>query len=110
VHVLFDQGTPVLLRDSLTQHEVVTAYERGWSQFKNGELLDAAEKAAIEVLVTTDLTLKHQQNLKSRRLGIVALSTPSWPRIQRAIADVIRAVDGASPGVMWKYTFRDKHV
>lgn len=98
MRVLFDQGTPVPLRDSLTRHDVVTAYERGWSQFKNGELLDAAEKAAIEVLVTTDLNLKHQQNLKSRRIGIVALSTPSWPRIQRATADVIRAVDAAVPG------------
>ena len=98
MRVLFDQGTPVPLRDSLSQHEVVTAYARGWSQFKNGELLDAAEKAAMEVLITTDLNLKHQQNLKSRRIGIVALSTPSWPRIQRAIADVIRAVDAAVPG------------
>ena len=87
-----------LFIDSLTRHEVTTAYERGWSQLKNGELLDAAEKAMLEVLVTTDLRLKHQQNIASRRIAIVALSTPSWPRIQRALTDIVRAVDSASPG------------
>ena len=98
MRVLFDQGTPVPLRQSLTHHEVTTAYERGWSRLKNGELLDAAERAALEVLVTTDLNLTHQQNLTSRRIGIVALSTTSWPRIQRAVTGVVRAIDTATPG------------
>jgi hypothetical protein len=44
VRVLFDQGTPEPLRHALAQHEIATAFERGWSQLKNGELLDAAEK------------------------------------------------------------------
>lgn len=63
---------------------------------KNGELLDAAEKDGFSVLVTTDSNLKHQQNLKARRISVVVLSTPSWPRIERAIATVVRAVDDAS--------------
>jgi tripartite-type tricarboxylate transporter receptor subunit TctC len=32
VRVLFDQGTPAPLREALTQHEVSTTYERGWSR------------------------------------------------------------------------------
>jgi glycerophosphoryl diester phosphodiesterase len=44
VRVLFDQGTPEPLRHSLTQYEIATAFERGWSKLKNGELLDAAER------------------------------------------------------------------
>ena len=95
---LFDQGTPVPLRQSLAHHEVSTAYEHGWSKLKNGDLLDAAERAEIQVLVTTDLNLKHQQNLKQRRIACVALSTTSWPRIQRALDTVVRTVDGAFPG------------
>jgi len=98
VRILFDQGTPVPLRESLTHHEVTTAYERGWSQLKNGELLDAAENETVEVLVSTDLNLKYQQNLKSRRIALVILSTPSWPRIERAVTMVVRAVDTAVPG------------
>jgi hypothetical protein len=98
VRVLFDQGTPVPLRQSLTHHEITTAYERGWSQLKNGDLLNAAEENSIDVFVTTDLNLKHQQNLGLRRIAIVVLSTPSWLRIQRALAEITRAVDAATPG------------
>ncbi|MGP1675771.1 MAG: hypothetical protein ACTS6J_01265 [Burkholderiales bacterium] len=79
-------------------HDVTTAYERNWSSLKNGELLDAAEKQGIEVLVTTDSNLKYQQNLKSRRIAIVVLSTPSWPRAQRALAQIVGAVDAAAEG------------
>jgi hypothetical protein len=98
VRILFDQGTPVPLRQSLMHHEVTTTYERDWSRMKNGELLDAAEKQGFEVLVTTDSNLKYQQNLKSRRIAIVVLSTPSWPRTQRAVAKIVGAVDAASEG------------
>ena len=98
MRVLFDQGTPVPLRQFLTQHEVTTAYELGWSRLKNGALLDAAEAAGFAALVTTDANLRYQQNLIARHIGIVVLSTTSWPRIQRAAERVIQAVDGATPG------------
>ena len=88
------------LRHLLTQHEVATAYERGWSALKNGELLEAAEKDGFAVLVTTDTKLKYQQNLTSRRIAIVALSTPSWPRIQRALGEVVRAIDAATEAML----------
>ena len=65
---------------------------------KNGELLEAAERADFAVLVTTDLNLRYQQNLVSRRIAVVVLSTPSWPRVQKAIEEVVKAVDAASPG------------
>jgi hypothetical protein len=98
VRVLFDQGTPVPLRDFLQQHQVSTALERGWSKLKNGELLDAAEREAFEVLVTTDSKLKFQQNLRIRRIAIVALLSTSWPRIERAMAAVVSAINAASAG------------
>jgi hypothetical protein len=65
---------------------------------KNGELLDAAENEGFAVFVTTDSNLKYQQNLKSRRIAIVVLTTPSWPRIQRVIPAVVRAIDEAVVG------------
>ena len=98
MRVLFDQGTPEPLRHALTRHEVATAYERGWSELKNGELLDAAENENFAVLVTTDSNLKYQQDLDSRRIAVVVLSSPSWPRVQRVIASITRAVDQASVG------------
>jgi hypothetical protein len=70
MRVLFDQGTPLPLRRLLQHHEVQTAYECGWSQLKNGELLDSAERKGFALLVTTDMNLRYQQNLDSRRIGI----------------------------------------
>jgi len=52
VRVLFDQGTPVPLRNYLPEHKVATAAEMGWSTLSNGELLDAAERE-FDLLVTT---------------------------------------------------------
>jgi hypothetical protein len=98
VQVLFDQGTPAPLRQFLISHQVSTAYERGWSTLKNGELLQAAELAGFAVFVTTDTNLKYQQNLATRRISIVVLSTTSWPRIKANVEPVILAVNSAVPG------------
>ena len=86
MRVLFDQGTPAPLRQFLVQHEVATAYERGWSTLTNGDLLQAAETAGFTVLVTTDTHLKYQQNLVARRIAIVVLSTTSWPGKSRRVS------------------------
>ena len=52
--ILFDQGTPAPLRRHLAGHSVDTAYERGWSDLPNGDLLDSAELDGYELLITTD--------------------------------------------------------
>ena len=99
MRVLFDQGTPVPLRRHLPGHEVVTVHECGWSTLANGELLDRAVTEGFEVFVTTDTNLRHQQSLAGRRIAIVVLTTTSWPRMQRAVHAVVRAIDGATkPG------------
>ncbi len=76
MRILFDQGTPAPLRHALTGHSVSTAYEKGWDQLGNGDLLNAAE-AAFDVFVTTDQNLRFQQNLTGRRLAILVLPTTS---------------------------------
>ena len=96
--VLFDQGTPAPLRHALIGHLVETAYERGWSSLKNGELIAAAESAGFEVFVTTDKNLKYQQNLVNRSMAMVVLQTTSWPRIQRALPRIVAAVEAAGKG------------
>ena len=82
----------------MTTHEVETAYEKSWSTLKNGRLSMTAEEEGFQVLVTTDLNLKYQQNLDKRTIAIVVLSTPSWPRIKEVAASVVSAVEAAQPG------------
>ena len=79
-------------------HTVETAYERGWSELQNGELIAAAEAAGFEVFVTTDRNLKYQQNLTARTLSIVVLLTTSWPRIQLSLPAVLAALESAYAG------------
>jgi len=64
----------------------------------NGELIEAAEKEGFGAIVTADRNLKYQQNLTSRRIAVVVLTTTSWPRIQRAGAAIAAAVDAARAG------------
>jgi hypothetical protein len=62
--VLFDQSTPAPLRAFLREHQVETAYERGWDTLTNGELLKVAESAGFQVFVTPDKNIRYQQNLR----------------------------------------------
>jgi hypothetical protein len=98
MRLLFDQGTPVPLRNHLPGHTVETAYERGWAGLSNGELLARAEAEGFDALVTTDQNLRYQQNLAGRKIGVVVLMTTSWPRIRGRVELVAHAVDNLLPG------------
>ena len=73
--VLLDHCVPYPFRDLLVDCTVSTALEMGWAQLKNGELLDAAESAGFEVLITADKNLRYQQNLSGPRIAIIELPT-----------------------------------
>jgi hypothetical protein len=104
VRILFDQGVPAPLRGFLEGHTVATAYEKGWAALQNGELLRSAE-GEFNVLVTTDHSLRHQQNLTGRRLAILVLPTTSWPKIKPHVAEVADAISGLRPGDCRELTF-----
>lgn len=99
MRLLFDQGTPrTLARYLINQHAVTEARACGWEQLVNGELLDAAEAAGFDVLVTTDKNLRYQQNLTGRKLAIVVLGQGRWSLVRRHVAAVVAAVNAATPG------------
>ena len=98
MRILFDQGTPVPLRRFLSGHDVATAYERGWSSVTNGDLIRLAEQEGFELLITTDMNLRYQQNLQGRSLTILVLTTTSWPRIRQATDSIVAAIRGVEAG------------
>ena len=97
MRVLFDQGTPVPLRRAL-DGPVETAFERGWAELGNGDLLNAAEAFGFDVLVTTDQNLRYQQNVGDRSIAIIVLGTTSWPRIRLETARIQEAIRSCTPG------------
>lgn len=90
--VLFDQGTPLPLRNHLS-HSIDTVAELGWSALENGELLDRAESRGFDVMVTTDQNLRYQQNLAERKIRVVVLMSTSWLRIQRRIPAISEVLE-----------------
>ena len=97
--VLFDNGTPrTLARFLIDRHMVTEAPARGWEELENGELLNQAEAAGFEVLVTTDKNLRYQQNLTGRKIAIVVLGQGRWTLIRPHPAKVVAAVNTASAG------------
>jgi hypothetical protein len=97
MRLLFDQGTPAPLRHSLIGHEIVTAFEAGWSEISNGDLLGRAEKD-FDVLVTTDKQLQYQQNLEARKLAILVLPFASWIKLRTHTEKIANAVATIQPG------------
>ena len=95
--VLFDECVPKPLRSLLTDFEIRTAQEMGWGRMKNGELLKRAE-GEFDVFLTADQKLKYQQNLTSRQLAILVLSTNRWPKIKTKIPEIASAIHALKPG------------
>lgn len=103
MRILFDQGTPVPLRQHLPGHQVESAFELGWSRLTNGELLALAE-GRFDVLVTTDRNLRQQQSLAGRKIAVLVLPTTSWPRLREQVRNIASAVAAMKPGEYFELT------
>jgi hypothetical protein len=71
---------------------------RGWDRLANGALLEAAEEAGFDVVLSTDKNIRYQQNLSGRRIAILILDNPQRPAAHRYIDRVIAAANAATPG------------
>jgi predicted nuclease of predicted toxin-antitoxin system len=96
--ILFDNGTPRGLARFLMDHSVEEARAHGWEELENGELIEAAEQAGFELIVTTDKNIRYQQNLKSRKIALVVLEHSQWPMVKLVAENITAAVNAATPG------------
>ena len=98
MRILFDHNAPRQLRRHLVGHDVDVAEERGWATLVNGELLDRAEEAGYEVVITADRNMPYQQNIGSRSFALIVLGANRWPLIEPRIDDIHAALEGVQPG------------
>ena len=96
--ILFDNNIPRGLAKALVKHTVTEARERGWAALQNGDLLNAAETAGFDVLVTSDKRIKYQQNLEGRKIALVVLTQGRWGPVRKRLTEIAAAVDAAKPG------------
>ncbi|HEX3742685.1 MAG TPA: hypothetical protein VHW09_02090 [Bryobacteraceae bacterium] len=75
--VLLDECLPLDFRHSFPNIEVHSAQWAGFKGNKNGELLDAAEAAGYDVLLTVDQGMPHEERWTDRRLAAIVVHCPS---------------------------------
>jgi hypothetical protein len=61
-------------------------------------LIDAAERAGFEIIVTTDKNIRCQPNLTSRKIALVLLERSQWPMLKLVAEKIADAVNAATPG------------
>jgi hypothetical protein len=98
MRILFDNGTPRGVASALPGHTVEEARSHGWDTLRNGELLDAAEAAGFDVLLTTDRNIRYQQNLTRRTIAIVVLGKGRWKLVKNRLPAIAAAVAAATAG------------
>ena len=75
--VLIDECVDERLRLLFPGHDCQTARFAGLAGLKNGRLLEAAEGAGFDVLITVDQNIPDQQNLSGSKVSILILCGPT---------------------------------
>ncbi len=96
--ILLDEGVPIGVRTLVTGFHVEAVAGIGWAGFSNGDLIQAAEEAGFEVMITCDQNIRCQQNLAGRRLALVVLTTNHWDTIRANSGGILPAVEQATFG------------
>ena len=98
MRVLLDECVPRKLKRELTEHQVLSVTERGWSGIENGELLALAE-SEFDVFLTVDQNIQYQQTLKASTIAIILLRArnnrlktllPLMPEVRDALTKMKR--------------------
>ncbi|MCX6946670.1 MAG: hypothetical protein NTU87_02225 [Verrucomicrobia bacterium] len=98
--VLLDHCVPKPLKNLLTGHEICHAYELGWHELQNGDLLAKAEQT-FQVFVTSDKNIAHQKIWSGRKMAVLVLWTNNWPELRIQSARIALELDSLIPGT-WR--------
>lgn len=92
MNILVDECVPKPLVRFFPDHNIKTVQGVGWSGTLNGELIVLAEPE-FDLFITSDKNLQYQQNLSSRKIALLVLSTNDWETIKNAKDKIIDAVE-----------------
>jgi len=100
MRILLDECVPRPLKRELSNYEIQTVVEMGWSGKKNGELLQLMAQEGFTILVTTDQNLRYQQNLQQAGVAVVVLVAPSnrLPDLVPLIPEARNVFNTSTPG------------
>jgi predicted nuclease of predicted toxin-antitoxin system len=75
--LLIDECVDERIRLLFPDHDCQTVRFANLAGLKNGHLLEAADTAGSDVLITVDQNIPDQQNLGNRKIAIVILCGPT---------------------------------
>ena len=82
MRVVLDHSVPRGPRTVLAGVEVRHAFEMGWHELRNGDLLRTAEWDGFDVLITSDKNIRHRNRLGGLRIAALELGTNHWSTLQ----------------------------
>ncbi len=95
--VLLDESVPRLIKTRLSQFEIKTVQEMGWTGIKNGDLIKRAENQ-FDIFITADKNLHYQQNLAARKLAVILLPTNRVADLIALLPTIELSLKTAKPG------------
>ncbi|MGA2600354.1 MAG: DUF5615 family PIN-like protein [Bryobacteraceae bacterium] len=100
MRLLIDECLDERIRLSFPGHDCQTARFANLAGLKNGQLLEAAEAAGFDVLITADQNIPHQQNLNRRKLSLLIFRgrTNRLRDLITLIPAALSALDSIGPG------------
>jgi hypothetical protein len=97
MRILLDECVPRRLKRELPSHDVFTVRDKGWAGKKNGPLLKVMQTDGIEVLLSVDKGLQHQQSLAAAGVAVVVMTVkrntlsellPLMPAVEAALIGI----------------------
>ena len=77
MRLLIDECIDERVRLLFPGYDCQTARFANLAGLKNGDLLEAAEAASFDVLVTVDQSIPDQQNMTGRKIALLILCAPT---------------------------------
>jgi len=97
MNILIDECLPRYLKRALKDFSPKTVQDAGWAGVKNGPLLGLAEQS-FDVFLTADQNLRYQQNLRSRKIAIILLSSPRLSAVKQSEPRLREVLGRIKPG------------
>ena len=109
MRVVLDENMPEALTADSVGHDCGHVVALGWAGIMNGALLNIAELAGCQVLITLDQGIPRQQNMAGRRIAVFGLSPQGQGvrAIRALIGDILAALLDVREGEVRVFTNRE---
>ena len=74
MRLLLDENLPKRLKQDLSEHEIYTTADKGWTGITNGKLLELLVENKFDALITFDKNLQYQQNFTKYTITVIVLN------------------------------------